>query len=336
MQYELHVVVAGTIAPSSTGTVSSFNGRTGAVTPASGDYTAATGVMPTSSLMAGKNFIINGGMDIWQRGTSFATNAGYTADRWQSIYSSANGTITQDSSVIPPNSKYGLRITATSGGISAYGLNLYQIVETFNTLPLAGKTVTVSFQAAGNLSGTPNLYANMSYSTSVDASLTGGTYTAITASSNISAVPSSSTFSAGSATFAIPSNAQTVVVSFQCNTAMTSGQYFTLGDVQLEIGSTATAFSRAGGTIQGELAACQRYYQQISSSASGGGSVYMVFGSGIAYSSTGAYSIFNEPSCYIKNVSKFYLFGLRTVSDTSLKRYCNCIERNSYFGIHKS
>ena len=38
MQYELHVVVAGTIAPSSTGTVSSFNGRTGVVTPASSDY----------------------------------------------------------------------------------------------------------------------------------------------------------------------------------------------------------------------------------------------------------------------------------------------------------
>jgi hypothetical protein len=46
MQYELRVVVAGTTAPSSTGTVSSFNGRTGAVTPATGDYLA----VPTGGL----------------------------------------------------------------------------------------------------------------------------------------------------------------------------------------------------------------------------------------------------------------------------------------------
>ena len=38
--------------------------------------------------IAGKNFVINGGMDIWQRGTTVAINGGfaYGADRW-SVYS---------------------------------------------------------------------------------------------------------------------------------------------------------------------------------------------------------------------------------------------------------
>jgi hypothetical protein len=40
-----------------------------------------------------------------------------------------------------------------------------------------------------------------------------------------------------------------------------ANSYVQVAQLQLEAGSNATTFSRAGGNIQGELAACQRYYQ---------------------------------------------------------------------------
>ena len=39
-----------------------------------------------------------------------------------------------------------------------------------------------------------------------------------------------------------------------------TNDYVDFANIQLEQGSVATQFSRLGGTLQGELAACQRYY----------------------------------------------------------------------------
>jgi len=51
MQYELHMAVSGSSISTSTGTVTSFNGRSGTVTPTTGDYTVSqvTGAAPTAS-----------------------------------------------------------------------------------------------------------------------------------------------------------------------------------------------------------------------------------------------------------------------------------------------
>ena len=54
-----------------------------------------------------------------------------------------------------------------------------------------------------------------------------------------------------------------VQLGFTPTGTASTNDYIEITGVQLELGSTATTFSRAGGTIQGELAACQRYLPSI-------------------------------------------------------------------------
>jgi hypothetical protein len=58
--------------------------------------------------------------------------------------------------------------------------------------------------------------------------------------------------------------------------------------VQLETGSIATNFSRAGGSLGAELLLCQRYYQRKTANTA-----YARFGSGQTVSTTNSYPIVN-------------------------------------------
>lgn len=221
--------------------------------------------------VAGKNYIINGGMDIWQRGTSIAgTSKGYTADRW-SVYTSGGGvqsssyTVTRQSTSDTTNLpfiQYCARFQRNSGSTSTNLFFFAQSFETVNSIPLAGRTVTISFYArkGANYSPTSSLL-NIEVASDTGTNQYFADYSTYTDAINQNATLTT-TWQRFSYTGTFATNANEVAVFFNATPTGTAGanDYFEITGVQLEIGQSATPFSRAGGTIQGELAACQRYY----------------------------------------------------------------------------
>jgi hypothetical protein len=78
----------------------------------------------------------------------------------------------------------------------------------------------------------------------------------------------------------VPSTAKSLRLGLNSGT-LNNTDFLIWGQVQLEAGSVATPFIRAATTLQGELAACQRYYFRL-----GGDSNYQPFGFGMSTNST--------------------------------------------------
>lgn len=216
---------------------------------------------------SGKNFLINGGFDIWQRGTSgtFTNSPTWTPDRWWGCVSGGAPTCTisrQTADTIGFN--YGARFGRNSGQTGVGTVYLGQTLETSESKLLAGKTITVSFYAKSGANAPTPLYVGVYTGTGTDQStntlFNGGGWTSTGQVNN--GVTVTSTMTRYNVQMAISSNVTQVTLYFAYTSSGTAGanEWFQIEGVQLEIGSTPTLFSRAGGNIQGELAACQRYY----------------------------------------------------------------------------
>ena len=227
---------------------------------------------------AGKNAVINGGADIWQRGTSIAYTGGnqYTADRWCFGSGTTGRTVsrqvTGDTTNLP-FLQYCIRVQRDSGNTTTNQIKLNQSLETVNSIRFAGQTVTVSYyaRAGANYSSASNLLtldlkSGTGTDQNVDATYTGAA-TVATSSATLT-----TTWQRFTATGTVSASATEVALIFNYTPVGTAGanDYFEITGVQLELGTTATTFSRAGGTIQGELAACQRYYWRNLSTESSG------------------------------------------------------------------
>lgn len=233
------------------------------------DFTWTT--PPTiSTNVAGKNVVINSGFNVWQRGTSgtansFAAGAGYNPDRWQSYYA-GNLTVsrqaTNDTTNLP-FVQYCARVQRNSGETNTTGLSFGQTIETLNSIPFIGKTVTLSYyaRAGANYSAASNalgiaVYAGTGTDQNVFSGFTGSA-TVLSANSTLT-----TTWQRFTHTFAVGSTYSQLGFVFTETPTGTAGanDYCEITGVQLEIAGSATGYSPATPTYATELAACQRYF----------------------------------------------------------------------------
>jgi hypothetical protein len=250
--------------------------------------TNGTNGIDASPFAAGKNKIINGDFNVNQRNFSSSTvgNGNLLCfDRWMQF--SLGGTTTWSAQIFTPGAapvsgyegRNFLQIVSTGQSGSGDNSRITQKIESVRTF--AGQTVSVSFWARST-SGTPSLasYAYQDFGTGGSASaglvVNGNKVTLSTSWARYSisiAIPSISGktigtnnddclwiqfVTSGGSDFNTPTNS----IGIQSTTIQLWG-------VQIEAGSVATAFQTATGTIQGELAACQRYYYKTSYSSGG-------------------------------------------------------------------
>jgi hypothetical protein len=229
---------------------------------------------------AGKNKIINGDFSVNQRNfTSVTTSAQFLFDRFISILTNGSVTFSAQNFTLgaAPVAGYEaakfLEIATTGQSGSNSRTLVQQNIESVRTF--AGQTVTLSFFAKAT-SGTPKIAAEAQQIFGSGGSPSTGV------TSYLGQVTLSTSWARYSLTLTLPSisgktlgtdgndrvginiytsagadfNSRTGSLGIQNSTIQIWG-------IQLEAGSTATPFQTATGTIQGELAACQRYYQRV-------------------------------------------------------------------------
>ena len=239
------------------------------------DSSTSTGLAYREDYAAGKNKLINADCRFNQRAfTSTTTTATYGFDRFKLEYTGGTATYSAQTFTAgtAPVAGYEaanfMRIVTASQSAVGHFAGISQPIEDVRTF--AGQTVTFSVWAKAS-TGTPNIGFNVE-----QAFGTGGSATVPT-SAPVQAITTS--WARYTFTINVPSIAGKTIgtgspqlntrIFTSAGTSISGAGYPAVGiqnvtiDLwgwQLEDGSVATAFNTATGTIQGELAACQRYY----------------------------------------------------------------------------
>jgi hypothetical protein len=243
-----------------------------------------------------RNLIINGAMQIWQRGTTATINSSnsnvyVSADRWMSIYDSPSTAVAtvEQSTDVPEGFKYSLKQTTTTTGTVALNAFRY-IIEGYDHMRLLGQFVTASFwfkaSVAGRYSYNHHVISNGGVFVGFDYPVA-NTWQKIEITYKVpSTAVNNSTNGVGSRLYVVVGASSTYegpselpnwtangaldyALAGQVDLNTISGASAQITGFQLEVGSVATPFEhRSYGE---ELALCQRYFLRIGK--------YEIFGS---------------------------------------------------------
>jgi hypothetical protein len=235
-----------------------------------------------SDNLSSVNAILNSQFNVWQRGTTGAgasgVGSGFVADRWQGgrngfvAGETISRQVTGDTTNLP-FIQYCARIQRDASNTNTAKLNFVQSVETVNSIPFAGKTVTYSFyaRAGANFSSTSNLLAaEFVTGTGTDQNLFSAGF-----SGQVIAISGSATLTTTWQRFAFTASLGSNITQIGASLAYTptgtagANDYFEVTGVQLELGNVATPYRSNQPTYQAELAACQRYYWRTTNPTAG-------------------------------------------------------------------
>jgi hypothetical protein len=217
------------------------------------------------------NAIINGAFEINQRNFTSTTAGGYGFDRWTWNQSGATGTYSSETFTpgAAPLAGYEAtnfaRLAITTGNDFT---NIAQRIEDVRSF--ANQTITVSFFAKGTNPTTENglnavvtqLFGSggsAAVQTILPKFTLTGSWQRFSFTTDIASVSGKTIGGGSSLNIGIG----------QGSSASTDSFTLDLWGVQVEAGSVATPFKRNANSLQGELAACQRYYQRQSAVAAG-------------------------------------------------------------------
>jgi hypothetical protein len=223
------------------------------------------------------NYVINGNMDFWQRGTSqtstSTTRIYGSADRWSMFSGSAATTSNMSRSTSVPTpvgtsggAQYSLQLQRVATGTGTTGSFAAQAIESNTVYAMRGKTITLSFwaKAGANFSAASSQMEVGLHSGTVADEVPSSAYTGSVGLVNLVLLTISTTWTRYEYTVVVPTTSLELRIRFGFYGVGTAGadDSISITQVMLSEGGTGRPFIHHGGSLANELTACQRYFEK--------------------------------------------------------------------------